>query len=64
MRYPRYVLVPKFCELTGYTRSAVEKKIERRQWRIGQLLRKAQDGHIMIDLEAYERWVEGDQAAA
>lgn len=61
----RLVLIPRFCELTGYTLKAVEKKMERRQWRIGQVLRKAPDGHIMIDLDEFERWVdEGDRAAA
>jgi hypothetical protein len=58
----RLVLIPRFCDLTGYTPKAVEKKIERRQWRQGQILRKAPDGHIMIDLEEYERWVCGEAA--
>lgn len=61
---PRYVLIPVFCALTGYTAKAVQKKIERRQWRVGQVLRKAPDGHVTIDLDGYERWVEGEKAAA
>ncbi len=50
--------------MTGYTQKAVQKKIERRQWRIGQVLRKAPDGHVTIDLDGYERWVEGEREAA
>lgn len=61
---PRYVLIPKFCELTGYTAKAVEKKIEKRTWRVGQVLRKAPDGHVTIDLDGYEKWVEDERAPA
>lgn len=61
---PRYVLIPVFCILTGYTRKAVQMKIERRAWRVGQVLRKAPDGHVMIDWDGYERWVEGERVQA
>lgn len=64
MTTARLVLIKKFCELTGYTEKAVEMKIERGQWRIGQVLRKAPDGHIMIDMERYYAWVEGKREAA
>jgi hypothetical protein len=61
---PRYVLIPVFCALTGYTPKAVQKKIEKRQWRVGQVVRKAPDGHVTIDLDAYEKWVEGERVLA
>ena len=58
---PRLVLILRFCELTGYTRVAVQRKIDRRQWRLGQILRKAPDGHLFVDLEAFEKWVEASE---
>jgi hypothetical protein len=56
----RYILVLKFCELTGYTDKAVRRKIQEGIWIQGKLWRKAPDGHILIDLENYNKWVEGD----
>lgn len=61
---PRYVLITVFCVQTGYTEKAVERKREEGVWRIGQVLRKAPDGHIMVDLDGYEAWVEGEKVAA
>lgn len=60
----RYVLIPIFCAITGYSEKAVRMKIESGVWRRGQVLAKAPDGHVMIDLDGYERWVEGEKAAA
>ena len=54
----RYVLVPLFCALTGYTDKAVRRKIEDGKWIEGRHYRKAPDGHITMDLQAYYRWVE------
>lgn len=59
----RYVKLPVFCHLTGYTEKAVRIKLERGQWLEGRHYRKAPDGHIMMDLEAYNQWVEGTLAA-
>lgn len=55
----RYVLVPLFCALTGYTDKAVRRKIQEGKWIEGRHYRRAPDGHITMDLEAYYRWVEG-----
>lgn len=55
----QYVLIPKFCELTGYTAKAVRRKIESGVWLEDVHFRKAPDGHIMIDLEGVNAWVEG-----
>lgn len=60
----RYVLINKFCELTGYTEKAVRRKVEEGVWVHHQVVRKAPDGHIMIDLEGYKKWVEAEKAAA
>jgi len=60
----RYVLINKFCELTGYTDKAVRRKIEGGIWLEGRHFKKAPDGHVLIDMEAYGRWVEGEGVAA
>lgn len=54
----KYVLARKFEELTGYTAQAVKRKIQTGVWREGREYRRAPDGHILVNLEGYERWVE------
>ena len=60
----RYVLIPAFSLLTGYSEKAVRRKIEDGVWLQGDVWKKAPDGHIMIDLEGYQRWVEGEKVRA
>lgn len=60
----RYVRTKRFAELTGYTENAVRGKIQEGVWIEGVHFRRAPDGHILVDLRAYERWVEGLTAAA
>ena len=55
----RWVLIEKFCTLTGYTPAGVRGKIQTGVWLKGIHFEKAPDNHILINLEAYERWVEG-----
>ncbi len=52
------VLVPVFCLLTGYSDKAVRRKIANGVWIQGKHYRKAPDGRITMDLQAYCRWVE------
>jgi hypothetical protein len=54
----RCVLLPLANLITGYTVKAMERKIERGDWVEGQVWRRAPDGHIMIDIQGYQRWVE------
>ena len=54
----RYVLLPVANIVTGYTVKAMERKIERGDWQEGKVWRRAPDGHIMIDLQGYQRWIE------
>ena len=56
----RYVTVKKFSELTGYTEKAINAKTERGIWLEGVHYRKAPDGRKLIDLEEFDRWVEGE----
>ncbi len=65
----RYVTIAAFCDPTtvhymGYTKDAVERKIERQVWRKGIEYRTAPDGHRLLDVEAIERWAEQEKAAA
>ncbi len=59
----KWVTIPKFCELTGYTPAAVAKKMERGVWLQGVVWRKSPDGRRQINLEEYEKWVEQKGAA-
>lgn len=56
----RYVTIPKFAELSGYTPAAIRSKIRDGIWRQDLEWRKAPDGRILIDVDGYQRWVEGD----
>lgn len=58
----RYVRLPRFEQLTGYTQKAVRRKIENGVWLEGSEYRRAPDGRIMVDLEGYKKWVEKSEA--
>lgn len=55
----RYVRLPLFEVLTGYSPNAVEKKIQSGAWTQGREYKRAPDGHVLVDMRGYERWVEG-----
>ena len=55
----RYVLLPLAHLLTGYSVKAIQRKIERGDWPEGKVWRHASDGHVLVDMMGYERWVEG-----
>ncbi|GAA4648108.1 hypothetical protein GCM10023116_03720 [Kistimonas scapharcae] len=57
----RFVLIKKFCELTGYTPKAVERKIENGVWLKGRVWVKAPDGRRLVNMEEYDKWVEENQ---
>jgi hypothetical protein len=54
----RYVLLPLAEVLTGYSVKAMQRKIERGDWQEGKVWRHAPDGHVVIDMMGYHRWVE------
>lgn len=56
----RRVLIPLFCDLTGYTDVAVRRKIEDGVWLQGKHYRKAPDGRIHINMQEFYVW--GEQA--
>ncbi len=53
----RFVTIKKFTELTGYTRSAIDKRRARGEWREGEVVLKAPNGDLLMNIEAYEQWV-------
>jgi len=55
-----YVLIKKFCELTGYTPDSVQKLMQR-SWAEGVHYRKAA-GRVFISLSSFEKWVENHGA--
>jgi hypothetical protein len=55
----RHVTIARFAELTGYSEDAVRSKIKRGEWLEGVVWIKAPDGRNLMDLEGYERWVNG-----
>jgi hypothetical protein len=60
----RYVRLPLFEKMTGYTQKAVRRKIEEGAWVEGRQYKRAPDGHILVDMEGYARWVEGQKQVA
>jgi len=53
-----YVQLSVFDTLTGYSPDAVQKKIQRGEWREGLVWRRAPDGRILVSLRGYHAWVE------
>lgn len=60
----RFVTIPKFGELTGYSPEATRAKIARGDWMLDREYKKAPDGRILMDLQGYERWAEGNAPTA
>lgn len=56
-------VISKFCEMTGYSVKAVEKKVENGVWLEGKEFHRAPDGRIVIDIRGYNRWVRGERLA-
>lgn len=60
----KYVQLPVFEMVTGYSVKAVRRKIEDKFWRLGHEYTRADDGHILIIMEGYYRWVERSRKAS
>lgn len=54
----KWIKMEKFCELTGYTRKAIERKRQEGIWIEGKHWKKAPDRHIMINLEEFNQWID------
>jgi hypothetical protein len=53
----KYKTIKQFALESGYSESAIRKKIERGVWPYGVHI-KAPDGRILISVEGYNEWVE------
>lgn len=60
----KYVKLPLFEALTGYTEKAVRRKIEEGHWLEGQEYVRAPDGHVLVNMDGYYKWVEKAKQAA
>jgi hypothetical protein len=60
----RYVRISLFEVLTGYSTKAIEGKIANGVWVEGREYKRAPDGHVLVDMKGYERWVEGQRQVA
>lgn len=54
-----FVLIPRFAEMSGYTKKAIEQKIFKRVWLQGVHYVRAPDGRIFINVERVEKWAKG-----
>lgn len=59
----RYLTIGKFAVESGYTEDAVRAKIKAGVWLDGIVWKHAPDGRVLIDVQGYEKWVEGLQAS-
>ena len=55
----RFVTIEMCAAITGLSKGAVGKRIERGYWIEGRQFRKAADGRIWIDMQEVEKWVMG-----
>lgn len=60
----RYVRIAAFAEKSGYTVNAIRTKIRDGIWIEKRHWRRAPDGHIVIDVEGYEEWIENGSGLA
>ncbi|MES9822780.1 MAG: hypothetical protein ABW147_19670 [Candidatus Thiodiazotropha sp.] len=51
--------IKRFSELSGYTKKAIELKVERGVWLKDIHWVKAPDGRILISIKAVEAWIQG-----
>lgn len=54
----RFVTIKKFSELTGYSPDAIRSKITQGKWLLNHMYRKAPDGRILMDIEAFNDWAD------
>ena len=54
----KWVLIPLFSQLTGYSEKAVRDKIFQGVWIEGVHYRRAPDGRVTMNFEEYYKWVE------
>lgn len=53
-----YVTIEKAAQVTGYSRRAIEAKIERGVWLKGLVWVNAPDGRRLISMKGFQQWAE------
>lgn len=53
--------LPLFCQETGYSEKAVQRKIEDGKWTEGEQYVRAPDGRILVDIDGFNKWALGEQ---
>jgi len=53
-----WVLLKKYCELSGESRDSFNSKRRRGLIALGKQFRKATDGRIWVNLQEMEQWIE------
>jgi len=54
----RFATIELASVMTGYTVSTIKHRIAKGVWPEGKMWKRAINGEIIIDLQAYVRWVE------
>lgn len=54
----RYKTIAQFSRESGYTEDAIRTKIRDHIWPVGEVVCRAPDGRVLIDVEGYNQWVE------
>jgi hypothetical protein len=57
-----YVTIEKAAQVTGYSKRAIEAKIERGVWLKNQVWFSGPDGRRLISMKGYQQWVEQGKA--
>lgn len=53
-----WMVLDKFCQLTGVSKDAVKSKRFKGVWPDGFVTKKAPDGNLYVNIMQYEQWVE------
>jgi hypothetical protein len=56
-----WIKLSRFCDLSGYTPKAVERKRQAGVWPQGDIWTIAPDGNVHINWERYQTWVNRQQ---
>lgn len=59
----KYQTVKKFSDESGYTEAAIRTKMQDGTWKQGAVWIKAPDNRVLISVEGYNAWVEGELAS-
>jgi predicted DNA-binding transcriptional regulator AlpA len=57
----RFLRVKQFAELSGYSEKAIYAKMNTGVWTEKWQYRRAPDNVIVVDVEAFNRWVLGEK---